>query len=50
MPTHPLSSIEPCAQPYRQEEDGEGEVQRFDDERVDELWRLPRKNRRGWNR
>ena len=34
MPTHPLSSIEPCAQPYRQEEDGEGEVQRFDDERV----------------
>ena len=33
MPTHPLS-IEPCARPYRQEEDGEGEVQRFDDERV----------------
>ena len=34
MPARPLPSIEACARPYRQEEDGEGEVQRFDDERA----------------
>ena len=39
--------IDPCGRPYRQEEDGEGEVQRFNDERVElQEWLLSVEARR----
>ena len=39
--------IEPCGRPYRQEEDGEGEVQRFNDERFElQEWLLSVEARR----
>ena len=54
MPTHHAHApcprtrrIEPCGRPYRQEEDGEGEVQRFNDERFElQEWLLSVEARR----